>query len=477
MLRIPHFLVALLALFPLASACAQTTSVKAGPKPNIVLVLADDLSWHDIGVWDAVSTKLGNIPTPNIDRIANEGLRFDQAYTATAICSPARQQLYTGLYPARSGAAPNHSRINDGIVTLPARLNRAGYRSAISGKQHYGPVPAFPFQDLGGSLPDGKDYATVDFAKIEQFLRADDSKPFFLVVASSSPHGPFTRQVTPVAASNVKVPPYLPAVDATRNGLANYYQEVGALDAEIGRLDKLLADTGKRDNTLFIFVTEQGSSFPFSKWTLYNAGTHNGVLMRWPGRIGSGVTSSLVQTVDVAATILDVAGVPDPALDGRSLRPLLADPKAPFRDLVYGIHTNLGAQKANAYPIRSIRSDRYKLIWNLNHEARYSNVTTGPGSMVGRWLADPDPAVKARAQAYLQRPMFEFYDVTQDPYELKNLAGDPALKPAFDRLKTALDQWMAQQGDKGMALEMAACKHLARRRAVMRCEQSLAAAR
>ncbi len=429
---------------------------RASKKPNIVIVIADDLAWHDIGCYGATQ-----VSTPNIDKLAAEGMRFERAFTATAMCAPMRQQMYTGIFPVRNGAYPNHSQSKPGVQSIPHYFQPLGYRTALSGKKHFGPPENYPFEFLG----DGKG---IDYEAIDEFIARDPEQPYFLVACSNEPHLPWNRgDAAKFDPESFALPPYLVDTPETRQAMAAYYAEIEYLDGQTGRLMAAMEKSGRADNTIFIFCSEQGVQFPHGKWTCYDLGLRQGWIVRWPARVQAGSTAkAMVQGVDALPTLLEAAGG-DPAahdFDGKSYLAVLEGRTDRHADYVYGVHTTRGIiQGSRCYPVRSIRGERHKLIWNPNYTTKFQNVLTESDNS-GYWSswaekAKTDAQAAARVEMYQQRPEFEFYDVVADPFELTNLVEQPehAQKIAF--LKTKLDDWMEQQGDTGNETELAVKAH------------------
>ena len=425
--------------------CQRPTS-----RPNILIVIGDDLTYLDVGCY-------GNpeVRTPRIDQLASEGVRFTRAFTGTAMCAPMRQQLYTGIFPVRNGAYPNHSQIKPGIRTLPSYFQELGYRVGLAGKRHFGPAESYPFEQVG-------EVNKLDFTAIEEFLNRDSAQPYCLVYASHEPHLPWSKG-TPASYNpeSLTVPSYLADTPETRQAMTRYYAEIEYLDGEVGRCMDLVRATGHQDNTLFAFCSEQGAQFPGSKWTCYENGLREAVIMRWPERWRAGrETAAVVQGVDWLPTLLDAAGgTAPPDLDGRSFLPVLEGGTDEHGSFAFGVHTTRGIlEGADCYAIRSVRDDRYKLILNLNAESEFRNVLTTDDRehYWNSWLAkaETDEHALRLVERYVKRPPVEFYDLESDPLELSNLADAPAHAGRISSLRTSIEAWMLQQGDEGVVTEM-----------------------
>ncbi|MEQ8786141.1 MAG: sulfatase [Pirellulaceae bacterium] len=447
-MKAPFSILAIPATWCLVALCTVETSAAEATPPNIVIVLGDDHGWRDAGCY-------GNqeVRTPNLDHLAQQGLRFTQAFTATAMCAPTRQQLYTGLFPVRNGAYPNHSRVRDGVKSLPHYLKKIGYRVALAGKTHIGPRASFPFEYL-------------PLEKAEAFIERDDERPYCLVFASHHPHVKWTAgDASQYDPQKLTVPPQLADTPETRSALCRYYAEVTALDEQVGSLMRCVREAGDEDNTIFLYTSEQGAQFPFGKWTCYDHGLHVELIVRWPGHVAAGrATDALVQYVDVVPTLLAAIGREPPAgLDGRSFLPVLLGESDEHADYVYGVHTTQGIIAGRPYPIRSIRDRRYKYIRNLNADEVFHNtvIASDAENYWRSWVAaaETDEHAAARVTWYQRRPAEEFYDLETDPYELHNLAADPAHRDRITAMRRRLEAWMKQQGDEGMATELQAGEH------------------
>ena len=432
-------------------AGAPDTRRPKGARPNILLILSDDHGQADSGCYGNTDVR-----TPNIDRLAREGLRFDRAFTPTAMCTPSRSSLYTGLYPHRNGAHPNHSKIEEGVKTLPEYLKPLGYRVGLAGKQHVRPWRRFPFEAMKREAE-----------AIRAFMTRKDDEPFCLVIATNDPHTPYAKPHPERGPKPDKValPPYLVDNSATREQMVRYYATVQRLDAEVGRYLDMVDDLGLTGDTLAIYVSDHGAGFPFQKWTLYDAGIRIPLVVRWPGRIEKGgATGAMVTMPDLLPTFVELAGGRPPGdLDGRSVADLLLGKAKAHHDTVYGAHSNWRIVAGTHYPVRCVRTARYKDIRNLVHQGAFTNLITNghPQTHHRRqhavwraWVetARDDPRAARLVHRYQHRPAEELYDLEADPHELTNLADDPKLAETKTELAVKLEAWMRRQGDEWVDL-------------------------
>jgi len=450
-----------------------------GDRPNVVIVIGDDMTWRDCEPYGNAEVK-----TPNMAHLAREGMCLDAMFTATAMCAPTRQQLYTGMFPVRSGAYPNHSKVYPGVKSLAHYLKDLGYRVALTGKTHFGPPESFPFERLKGRDHDGGKGKDLVFEAAEAFIRRDENQPYCLVVASNQPHTPWNRgDAAAYDAETLTVPPYWVDCPETRREMTKYYAEITYLDAQLGKCMQIVDRSGQADNTIVIFSSEQGASLPSGgKWTCYDTGLKTAFIVRWPAKIKAGIRSNaMTQYVDVVPTLIEAAGGmpekiqtgrPDAqggkGLDGKSFLNVLLGKAQKHRDYVYGAHTTRGIIRGSAcYPVRSVRSDRFKYIWNPNHQSAFYNVaSTGTGSMWSVWAkygAD-DAQAAFLTRRYRHRPEEELYDIRTDPYELTNLAEKSEYRQIKAQLRAELDRWMNQQGDEGVTTELRALERQGRNR-------------
>jgi len=449
-----------------ASAGAPQAVATESGRPSIMLLIADDMTWADCEPYGS-----SQVQTPNMARLAREGMCFDGMFTSTAMCAPTRQQLYTGMYPVRNGAYPNHSRVYDGVRSLPHHLTGLGYRVGLIGKRHFGPDESFPFETVGQKGGKGQADNT---AAIAEFVNRSDTQPYCLIVCSNEPHKPWSKgEPEAYEPDGLTVPPYMVDCPETRQELAKYYAEITYLDGELGECMRIVDDSGRRDDTMLIFTSEQGAQFPAQgKWSCYDTGLKTAFIVRWPARVKPGARNrAMTQYVDVTPTLIQAAaGDPteidtrrpdahgETGFDGRSFLDVLLGEADRHRDYVYGAHTTRGIiNGSGCYPIRSVRSQRYHYIRNLNHTDVFYNLeATREGGLFETWLklGENDPEIATRARAYQHRPAEELYEVENDPFELSNLADDPAHAKIKGDLREQLRAWMRQQGDEGNTTEL-----------------------
>jgi len=404
----------------------------ADKRSNIVLMVADDHGL-DTGTY-------GNpvIKVPNLDALSEDGVTFTNGCCTTASCAASRSVILTGLYNHANGTyghthGAHHFACFDNVVTLPALLNDAGYRTTRVGKQHYAPERIFPFKE---GYPAGK-FGRNDVLMSEScrdFIRGD--KPFFLYWCSMNPHrggGKIAdhpckpdRFGNPVQSfpgdkemiyneGEVFVPPYLPDTPESRAELAQYCQSVSRLDRGVGRLMQILKEEGKYDNTVVIYISDNGAAFHAAKTTLYEPGMNLPCIVRSPLHQNRGtMCDGLVTWADLTPTIMDFAGAyGDPeAFHGRSFKDII-DQESPqdWRDEIYAAHTF--HEITNYYPMRVVRTKKHKFIWNIAHPLTYSSASDlwSASSWQGALRDGLEKYGKRTVDAYLHRPRFELYDL------------------------------------------------------------------
>lgn len=425
-------------------------------KPNIVIIMADDLDSRQLSCYGGQ-----NIRTHHIDALAEQGLKFNQMIASEAMCIPTRASLFTGLYPVRHGAYQNHKPVYDNLKSVVHYLNDAGYRVGLTGKDHMTtPKAVFPFEIIDG-LETNCISPTDDYHldSVRAFINRTD-KPYCLFVMSSNPHFPWTvGDPSEFDANKLILPPHWVDTELIRQQFTTYLAEVRRLDDQVGDVVNLLKESGQDENTIVIFLGEQGAQFPGAKWTLWEEGQKSSMIVKWPGTVKPKTeTDAIVQYEDITPTLVDIVkGKIPEGLDGRSVLPVITGKKNKHRNYAYGIHNNI--PEGPAYPIRSIRDGKYKLLLNLTPEKdyyiKYMMNPVEERHAYTSWLkkAETDPRAKILTDRIAKRPAIEFYDIQADPYELNNLADDRKYEKQIQRMRKELEKWMEQQGDKGAEMD------------------------
>jgi N-sulfoglucosamine sulfohydrolase len=452
----------------IAGLSVTVTTLKAGNlpsgasslKPNIVFILADDCTNWDIACYGSKDSK-----TPNIDKLASEGMLFTRCYEAAPMCSPTRHNIFTGIYPVKTGAYPNHTHANPGTESIVQYLKPLGYRVALSGKRHIGPETVFPFEYLGTKR-------NPNFDLVESFLKEvkESKEPFALMLTSNEPHTPWdkgdAKQFDP---EKITLPPHFVDTKETREAFCRYLAEINYLDGQVGQALQLLDKYDFDENTLVVFASEQGNSFPFAKWTCYEAGVKSALIARMPGVIRAGTKSdAIVEYADLLPTFIDIAGGEIPKkLDGKSLKPVFHEHAEKVKNYAYSLQTTRGIiDGSEYYPIRAIVNDRYRYIWNITPEVEFNNVVNNKGEKGTAWyksweeMALTDENAEILVEKYRIRPEEELYDIIEDKWCQKNLAELPEFENVKDTLRKKLIIWMKECGDEGLKTEMEAFEHM-----------------
>lgn len=428
------------AALAVALTASLTAPTAAAERPNFVLIIADDVSADDLGCFGNSAIK-----TPNLDRLAAEGLTFDSAYLATSSCSPTRCSLITGRYPHNTGAPELHMPLPAGQFMFPQALREAGYFTVLAGKNHMGPAVAAAFDEITEPAGPGGERNWV------QHLRQRPAdKPFFMWLAAADAHRDWqaTDRDATYDPANVAVPPYLVDGPLTRQDVASHYHEITRLDRFVGDVVAELRRQGVAENTYVMFTADNGRPFPRCKTRLYDSGVKTPLIAWRPGAIKPARTQSLVSIIDVAATILELAGLAiDPRVQGVSFASVIANPNAAVRDYAFAEH-NWHVAAAHE---RSVRHGPWLYIRNNLPQVLNMAAESGPVFPAGRELHTAHAAGKstpAQNDPFLQpRPAEELYDTKADPHQLHNLAADSAHAAKVAELRNVLDRWTEETGD------------------------------
>lgn len=432
----------------------------AGPTPPNILLITSEDNGPELGCYGNPYAR-----TPELDKLAAEGVRFDRAFVVTASCSESRSALLTGLFPHQNGQiglATHHYRQFPDTPNIVRTLKDAGYRTGLIGKLHINPEDAFPFdyesQKIANTFGDRDVHAVAESAGT--FFRADDA-PFFLMVNYADAHLPFLRQShglpeNPLSAEDVRPLPWIGLdTPALREAQANYYNCLARLDTGMGLLLGELEAAGHSKNTLVIYLGDHGAQFPRGKLASYESSLRVPLLLRWPGHAKAGqVRNELVSSLDIAQTIHAAADIEPPRpLPGRSLLPLVSGADIAWRDyLATEYH---GHYPPLYFPQRTIRDDRYKLIVNLLQDRPnpVADITSGrekapqPSYVTAAVVAGAPAAVRKAYATWHDAPPVELYDLAEDPHEWHNRAEDPELAAVKARLMERLEDWQRETAD------------------------------
>ena len=446
-------------LLTAGTLCATAPILAAANRPNILLFTADDLHAESLGVYGGKPVDL----TPNLDAFAAESLLFSHAHVNVAICAPCRAVIATGRYSHRSGAMgfmPAREDVPDIVTTLKA----GGYHTGILGKYGHSPPKKsmkwdyhFDQKDLGNGRNPGlyRQRSEVFFKQSK-----DAGKPFYFMVNSHDPHRPYCNpeKLTKGAAmpsrtykpGEVDVPGFLPDLPGVRAELATYLNSTRRLDDTFGATMEALKAAGVADNTLVLFITDNGIAVPFAKCNTWFHSSHSPLLVRWPGVVKPGTRDDthFVSVVDFFPTFLEATGVKGPAgLDGRSFLSLLKGGSQKGRAHVF---TQIDSKAGGEYvPMRAVQNATYGYIYNPFSDGKYwyRNNNEGKTMAAMNLAAKNDPAIAARIDLFRHRVPEEFYDLEKDPDCLDNLINDPKHAGALKALQARLVTQMKKTQD------------------------------
>ena len=433
------FLLFLFLSCPIANSQSQKIET-----PNIIVFIADDVSWNDFGCYGNTE-----VQTPNIDQLASNGMRFTNAILTTSSCSPSRISIMTGRYPHNTGAAELHTEPTRDFESIASALKNEGYYTGQAGKWHMGDLLRRGFDkiyDLGKDNGDGGENMWLPSVK-----ERDKSKPFFFWFAAYDAHRPWGNNEFSNTHDPEKtgVPETLVDSDSTRSDLAKYYDEIKRFDHHIGLVVKELKAQQVLDNTVIIVMADNGRPFPRDKTRVYDSGMKTPFIVRWPNAIKKkGVSSSLISSVDIAPTLLDVCGVNAPkSFQGHSFKKVLSKPKTIVREYAFAEH-NWHDYEAHERMVRTT-----DFLYVLNSRPQFPN--QGPldaihsPSFKSLVQGDVDNTLTpAQSDVFLvPRPPEELFLVTKDPLQLNNIIGNKKYIKIQTELKNVLSKWMAETGD------------------------------
>jgi arylsulfatase A-like enzyme len=427
-------------------AGAPLLQAQSPSRPNIVVILSDDHTTQHLGAF-------GNpvIQTPNLDRFASQGMKFDRMFTAAPQCVPSRTAIMTGRSPVACRMGRFTSPLPPDVVTMPELLRAQGYYTGICRRLYHldGPGRKLPvsskvFEEHGLTTFDKRvDWLDKNSTRaqtqdrVNTFLdKVPAGRPFFLWVNFNDPHHKWDDNAIPKPhdPAKIPVPSYLPDVPGMRADLARYYDEISRMDAEFQMVIDILEKRGHSQNTVVMFMGDNGYAFPHGKGSLYDPGLNVPLVIRWPGKVKAGSASSeLLSGEDVTPTLLAAAGVTAPAsMSGKSFLPLLTGRSTSGpRENIFAARLPHGGSpyspRASNFDLsRCVRTKTHKLIYNCTPQQEYWPVDSGADAGWQQVLA-AHKAGKLKPEhekAYfsLPRPVFELFDLEKDPAEMHNVA-------------------------------------------------------
>jgi arylsulfatase A-like enzyme len=435
-------------------------SARVSDKPHLLLIIADDISWDDLGCYGNPQAR-----TPRLDALARSGRRFEQAYLTASSCSPSRSSVITGRYPHNNGKGSElHQPIAGHLPWFPQLLRQAGYYTAIVGKHHMKaddtdgapPLAPEPFELVDGGKAAGNSGGHAHWRSTLQQRPKD--RPFFGWFASMDAHRDWeadeewdeSRYGPKHLPSQVRVPGCLVDDQATRRDLASYYNEVTRFDFFVGEVVDELQEQGMLENTLIMILADNGRPFPRAKTRLHDSGMKTYLIAHWPQAIMAPgqPSASLVSAIDLAPTFLDAAGIEAPAtFQGVSLLPVFASPAATVRQHAFSEH-NWHDYEAHG---RAVRSAGYLYLRNQRPQFAWQGPADSVRSPSHQSLLAAEAAnqlTSAQAEVlWRPRPREELYRMEDDPDQLRNLIDSAEHREARTRLATLLDRWIEETGD------------------------------
>lgn len=414
---------------------AISSARAANDKPNFLIITADDMNWDSVGCY---GSKLKSA-TPNIDRLASAGLRFEHAHVGSTACYPSRSAISTGRRGHRSGGEGFFYLRFPDIPTVQQLLHDDGYRVGILGKvSHSTPYKDTPW-DLAKEMHRNTDnFETETAAFIDQSTKAN--QPFYLIVNSHDPHRPYfnadARKNEPgdipsrvYKPAEIPIHPTIPDTPAVREEQAAYYSSVRRFDDVVGRVVKVLEERGLTESTMIVLLSDHGMAVPSAKSNCYVQSTRTPFIMRWDGRIKPAQVDRqhIISTMDILPTILEAANIKNPGgMDGRSLTKLFNGGRQRNRDHIFTqYYMKIGRPN---YQMRALQDTEFCYVFNPWHNGKSVYNTSSMGGSIFTamvQLGKTDPVWKARSEYLLTRVPEEFFDLRTDPHCLNNLIDDP----------------------------------------------------
>ncbi len=418
---------------------------KENELPNIVLFIGDDIGWDDIGCY-------GNkqVQTPNIDKIAQEGIRFTNVFLTASSCSPSRCSIISGRYPHNTGAPELYMGLPPEVPLFPEILNNAGYYTAHAGKWHMGDSAKRSFDVIHENREKNGDGGEEMWLTTLQDRPKE--KPFFMWFASYDAHRPwgpniFTRSHDP---SIISLPVYHANTEKTRVDHAKYFDEIKRFDYYIGKIQEELKRQGVLKNTIILIMSDNGRPFPRDKTRVYDSGMKTPFIIRWDNGINKKgiVCKSLISAIDLAPTIIELArGKSHDSFQGRSFAHVIKNPESKFRNYIFSEH-NWHDYEAME---RMVRTKEFMYVLNLRpslSNTGAADVTGSPSFQELRVLRDSGKLSAAQSDVFIKpRPFEELYNCLKDSSQLLNIASMPEYAGKLEELRHVMDIWRIKTAD------------------------------
>ena len=443
--------------------CCFSSVGVASQRPNILLIVSED-NGPELGCYGDPYAK-----TPILDKLAQEGARFEFAFTPFSVCSPSRACFLTGLHPVVNGhlgLATHKFELFKEFPNIFGLLKKAGYRTGLIGKLHVNPKDLFyenlDFKAMNLANFDRKSMSTYA-SKAAEFFSQTTDKPFFLSINYPDAHFPLIPRIGDyplkgnlLEAKDVKPLPWVGCdTERLREATANYYNCINRLDCLVGDLLEELRHSGNMQNTMIFYFGDHGAQFSRGKTSVYDAGTRIPFLVKWPGKIKQGlVIEEMVSVEDILPTCLLAAGMKLPEkLSGRALQPLFKGEEVSWRDSLQFITT--GAAPSIACLQFAHRTDRFKLIITPRGQGKNLSALAYLNDLNSFYVAgtkqkeiDTSPEwLRKVYKIYENPPLYELYDLSNDPYEFVDLSCDPNHVATLNGLLKDFYSWRFEIGD------------------------------
>ncbi len=462
-MRKRNYIIFLLVSATLASCTRRETLEDLTPRPNILWISAEDLSPRMAAYGDST------VATPNLDRLANEGVVYDHAYTSAGVCAPSRNAIITGryqisngghnmrtlysTYPEKTGLPKSYNSVPPaGVKLFPEYLRAAGYYTSNNIKTDYqfeAPVTVWD------EVSDQADWRG-----------REDGQPFFSVINFTTTHESqiWARADHKMRADPAKVPlpPYYPDNEISRTDVARHYSNLAELDDQIGEVLAKLEEDGLLENTIIFFWGDHGDGLPFYKREVYKRGLHIPLIARFPNKIKAGTRdNTFINAIDFAPTMLSLAGIQTPQnMQGKAF---LGEYKSAIdHEYIFGARDRLDSEYDR---VRSAMDRQYQYVRNFQPEKPlYMDIEYRKNMPMMQMILEKKEAGELNEDQLFwfkeTKPAEELYDLREDPYQLHNLADNPEHLETLERFRAVMDQWLAEIEDLGAIDEKELVKNM-----------------